>query len=693
MNWHRFLGELQRRNVYRVAVTYTVVSWVLIQIATQVFPFFEIPTWAVRVVVLLLVLGFPVALIVAWAFELTPEGLKRTEDVLPHESIAHHTGRKLFAVAAIAAAIAVGLFLVSYARRSWTAGKQESSPSRDNGQVVPEKSIAVLPFSNLSTEAENAFFTDGIQEEILANLAKVADLKVISRSSAMLYKANEERNLREIGRRLGVAYLLEGSVQRTSDRVRVTAQLIDARTDAHQWGEHYDRGLSDVFAIQTEIAQAITRQLAAKLSAREKVALEPGTRDVRAFDLYLRAKELITTFHDTENWKETLLQAVSFLDEAISRDPNFALAYCWRTIAHDNLYWNGLDRTAARLDLAQVSVDRALALVPDMGEAHWAQALVYYHGKRDYTRAFQELALANRVLPNSAEVFYLAGVIARRQGRWEDSVTNLEKAYELDPLNPRNVNGLSVVYDLLRRYDDEVALFKRTAAANPSTRNYAQVIRAQIELERGDLAAARPLLASLPAEYDPNGQVTWTRITLALYERNIEAARKILESCNKDALAAGYGKELPLSYWQGMVARVSGEGTKATEAFTRARDAIAAQSAKQPDDPLWLGPLGLLDAGIGRKEEALREGRRAVELRPLTEDAVDGATALAYLAMIQAWVGNANDAIGHLEFLARIPNGPPFGQLKYDPVWDGLRGDPRFAAMLASLQPRGADTK
>jgi TolB-like protein/Tfp pilus assembly protein PilF len=691
MDWRTFLGELQRRNVYRVAVTYTVVSWVLIQIATQVFPSFDIPSWAVRLVVLLLGLGFPVALIVAWAFELTPKGLKRTEDVLPDDSIAHHTGRKILAVAVVAGAVAVGLFLVPMARRGWTAGKQDPSPSSENAQVVPEKSIAVLPFSNLSTEAENAFFTDGMQEEILANLAKVADLKVISRSSAMLYKANEPRNVREIGRRLGVAYLLEGSVQRTNDRVRVTAQLIDARTDAHQWGEHYDRGLSDVFAIQTEIAQAITRQLAAKLSPREKVAIEPGTRDVRAFDLYLRAKELTTTFYDTDNWKETLLQAVRFLDEAISRDPNFALAYCWRTIAHDNLYWNGLDRTPARLDLAQASVDRALALVPDMGEAHWAQALVYYHGKRDYARAFQELALANRALPNSAEVFYLAGVIARRQGRWDDSLHNLEKAYGLDPFNPRIVNGLSVAYDLLRRYDEETALFDRAATANPSTRNYAQMVHAQIELQKGDLKAARSFLSSLPSDYDPNGATTWTRITLALYERNFEAAAKFLALWKQDELVAGAGKVFPVSYWQGIIARAGGENAKAKEAFSRARATIISQLAKQPDDPNLLSTLGQIDAGLARKEDALSGGRRAVALRPLSEDAVDGAAMLSSLALIYAWAGETSSALDQLEFLAKIPNGLSFGVLKYDPAWDALRGDARFAAVLASLQPRAKE--
>ena len=688
MNWRKFLGELQRRNVYRVAVTYTVVSWVLIQIATQVFPFFAIPTWAVRAVILLLVLGFPVALVLAWAFELTPEGIKRTDEVPPHESIRHHTGRKLLALAAIAAGVAIALFLVQLARRPWTSANPETTSSTSQSQSIPEKSIAVLPFNNLSAEEENRFFTDGIQDEILAGLAKVADLKVISRSSLTVYKAGAPRNTREIGQQLRVAHLLEGSVQRTRNRVRVSVQLIDTRTGEHQWAERYDRDLADVFAIQTEIAQAITRQLEAKISAREKAAIEPSTRNLAAFDLYLEGKELIKSFHDTENWKETLLKAVRLLDEAIRRDPNFALAYCWRTTAHDNLYWYKLDPSPGRMEMAQASAERALALVPDLGEAHLAQALVYYHGKRDYTRAYAELALANRTLPNSAEVCLLAGAIARRQGRWEDALKNLEKAVELDPRNPKTVNGLSLVYDLLRRYDDESALFERAAEVNPVTRNYSQMVRAQIELSRGDLKTAHSLLGSLPADYDPDGQMTYTRLTLALYERDFDRAAKILASWKQPELVGNAGMQLPASYWQGVIARGKGDEAAAKQSLGRARTAIEGKLAGRQDDPILFATLGLIDAGLGRKEDAVREGRRAVELRPISQDADDGATLLGSLAMIYALAGEANAAIDQLAFLAKTPGGPAYGQLKYDPAWDAVRADVRFNAILNELQPR-----
>jgi TolB-like protein/Tfp pilus assembly protein PilF len=686
MDWRKFLSELRRRNVYRVAVTYAVVSWVLIQVATQVFPFFDIPTWAVRAVILLLVLGFPLALIMAWAFELTPEGIKRTEEVPLHKSIRHHTGRKLLALAAVAAAVAVALFLVQLARHSWAPAKNRSTASTTGGPSIPEKSIAVLPFSNLSAEEENQFFTNGIQDEILADLAKVADLKVISGSSANVYKAGAPRNMREIGRQLGVAHLLEGSVQRTKNHVRVTAQLIDARTDEHQWAEHYDRDLADSFAIQSEVAQAIARQLQAKLSPMEKAAFEPATRDVQAFDLYLRAKELIQTFHDTADGKETLLKAVRLLDEAISRDPNFALAFCWRTTAHDNLYWFDLDPSPARLALAESSAQRALALAPDLGEAHLAQALVYYHGKRDFTQAFAELALANRTLPNSAEVNSLAGFIARRQGRWEDALKSLEKAFELDPRNPRMVTGLSVAYDYLRRYDDEEALFERAANANPSTRNYSQMVHAQIELEKGDLAAARSFLNSLPAGYDPDGAATWTRMNLALYERDYESAAKILASWKGDELFGSASLPVPTAYWNGLISRLRGDTAKSTDAFTRSREIISGKLAERPNDPMLLITLALHDAALARKEEALEKGRRAVALRPLTEDAMDGSDLLTSLASIEAWVGETEAAIEHLTSLVKIPGGLSPGRLKYDPAWDAIRADPRFPDLLNKLQ-------
>src|SRR5256886_6046258 len=353
-----FCAELKRRNVYKVAVAYAIVSWLLIQIATQVFPFFEIPNWVVRLVVLLLIIGFPIALFLSWAFEITPEGIKRAEDVDVGKSITHQTGRKLVWSTAVLAVVAIALFAYQVWRSKSTVGSvTSSSRSEETTASIPKKSIAVLPFENLSRDPDNAFFTDGVQDEILTDLAKVADLKVISRTSVMQYKTGAQRNLREIGQQLGVAHLLEGSVQRAANKVRVNAQLIDARNDAHLWAQTYDRDLADVFAIQSEIAKAIADQLQAKLSPSEKVAMEQRpTSDVAAFDLYSRAKTLLLSTSFNAIAGKNMLQAVDLLNQAVARDSSFFEAYAQLAIVNGNLYFLNIDHTPARLALPEVAL-------------------------------------------------------------------------------------------------------------------------------------------------------------------------------------------------------------------------------------------------------------------------------------------------------------------------------------------------
>src|SRR6266480_627302 len=583
------------------------------------------------------------------------------------------------AIALIVLPIAIGISAWIYFR----------NPSRGVSGVafIPQKSIAVLPFDNFSNDKRNSCFADGIQDDILTALSQVSDLKVISRNSVMQYR-DQTRNTREIGQALGVAHLLEGSVRRENDKVRITAQLIDARNDKHLWAEHYDRDLADVFAIQSEVAENIVAQLRANISAREKAAIDVRpTRDLEAFDIYLQAKQLINSFHDTPDWKETLLKAVRLLDEAISRDGNFALAYYWATRAHDALYWHGLDRTPARLAQAKTMAQKALDLAPDLGEAHLAQALVYYHGSRDYARAREQLAIARRTLPNSAEVYSLTGWLDRRQARWEDAIKNEEKAAELDPRNSQFLNSLAILYEILRRYDDEEAVFDRAIAANPSSTAYFQMMRAEIELEKGNLKTARSGLDSLPAGYDPDGAVTSTRINLALFERDPAAAAKILAASKLEELVGFTGSLLPRSWFEALIARAQGDAQKTRDAFSAARVKIEAKLHDQPDDGVLLATLGLIDAGLSRKEQALAEGRRAVELRPISNDAVDGAAVIGNLAMTYAWVGDVDSAMERLMFLAKTPNGPDYGQLKFDPAWDAVRRDPRFAKMLDGLQP------
>ena len=405
-----FFAELKRRNVYKVAVAYAVVGWLVMQIAATIVPALHLPDTITSAVVLLVLLGFPIALVLAWAFELTPDGIKRADEVAPGESIAGPTGRKLTALIIVVALVALGLLLLQLTRHKRTGATENpaqppTTPKTAITEAVPEKSVAVLPFQNLSKDEENAFFSDGVQDEILTDLARIADLKVISRTSVMQYKTGAERNLREIGKALGVAHVVEGSVQRSANRVRVNAQLIDARTDSHLWAQTYDRELADVFAIQSQIAQTIADQLQAKLSPKEKGAIsERPTSDLAAYDLYLRAKELIGRGIYGPREKESVLQAVQLLDQAVARDPTFLLAYCQLAYAHDRIYNAEFDRTDARLALAETNVRAAVRLQPESGETHLAQAIHFYWGYLDSDRAREELADAQAALPNNARI-------------------------------------------------------------------------------------------------------------------------------------------------------------------------------------------------------------------------------------------------------------------------------------------------
>jgi len=583
------------------------------------------------------------------------------------------------------AAVAIGLLVVA----AIIAGVVFllRKPTR-SAMAIAEKSVAVLPFENLSRDPDNAYFADGIQDDILTALSKISDLKVISRSSVMRYRGTN-RDLRQIARDLDVANVLEGSVRRSGDEIRVTAQLIDARSDTHLWAEHYDRKMSDVFAIQSEVAENIATRLRATLSTAEKAAISVRpTDDLEAFDLFLQARDLIRTFSDTPNAKETLLRAIRLLDEAIARDPKFALAYCWAAIAHDNLYWFNYDHAAARLELAESCVRQALQISPDLGEAHLAQALVFYHGHRDYARAREQLAIARRSLPNNAEVFSLTGYIDRREGKWDDGLRNLERAAELDPRNFKVLSDLSVLYDLLRRYDDKEQLYDRIIAINPAQTNYWQLLRAATDLEKGNLSSARQLFDQLPPQYDPNGATTSGRILLSLYEGNPEAAQAALDACKHEGLIDNTGSLLPRSFFAGQIARARNDRTGADSAFNTARDEIGQKLREDPDDALLHGVLCLVDASLGQKKQSLSEGNRAVQLRPVNKDAVDGPVVLTRLAMAYAWLGENDAALERLTYLARIPSGPDYGQLKFDPAWAGLRGDPRFEQIVASLAPK-----
>ena len=555
--------------------------------------------------------------------------------------------------------------------------------------AAPDKSIAVLPFENLSEEKENAFFADGVQDEILTDLAKIADLKVISRTSVMQYKNGISRNLREIGEQLGVAHVLEGSVQRAGGRVRVSAQLIDARTDAHLWAEHYDRPLDDVFAIQSEVAQAIADQLNAKLSPAEKAAIkERPTGDLVAYDLYLRAEALRAATSFNARLKENLLEATRLLEQAIARDPTFFLAYCRLAEAHDLIYFFGSDHTPARLALASTAIQTALRLRPGSGEAHLTLAAHLYRGYGDYEHALDELTLAQRALPNDPLVFELTGFIARRQGRWEESTTDLKRALELDPRNLFFLQQLSFTYDWQHRYRDLASVLDRALKLVPSDPE-TRVARALIDFaERADARPVHATIETIIAE-DPAAATNiadrWFYI--ALCERDNFGISRALAVIPPEGISQG-SIWSPRAYFEAVAARARGDATVARAAFTVARAEVEKTTHDQPDYAQGLIILGLIDAGLGRKDDAIREGRRAIELVPVSKDAIDGADFILNLAVIYAWTGEKDLALEQLNKVSKLPYAPSYGDLRLSPEWDPLRGDPRFEKIVASLAPK-----
>jgi TolB-like protein/class 3 adenylate cyclase/Tfp pilus assembly protein PilF len=553
---------------------------------------------------------------------------------------------------------------------------------------IPEKSIAVLPFENLSNEKENAYFADGVQDEILTGLSRVADLKVISRTSVMQYKAGLQRNLREVAADLGVAHVLEGTVQRAGGRVRVNAQLIDARTDSQLWAERYDRDIADVFAIESELAGKIVAQLQAKISPSEKAAIEQKpTADLDAYDLYVRAKTLIETSGFSTPARESLAEAIRLLNQAIEGDPAFALAYYQLAQAHDQFTF-GFDHTPARLAMADAAIQSLTRLRPNSGEAHLALAKHLYWGYLDYDRAREELKLAQQSLPNDPLSFEILGFIDRRQGRWAESTKNLERAIELDPRNAGFLKQVADSYVCLRQYADAERVLDRAIAVAPKDSN-TRAYRASIELEWH--ADPRPLsstIRAIIAEDSREGQniaQLWLRVSLC--ERDFDSASRALAAL---PIAGCYDDWIPFprASCEGVVAQLKGDKAAAHAAFTTARNEAAKLIADQPDYAEAFCVLGMADAALGNKEDAIREGRRAVELLPVSKNAIEGYLLIEYLALIYALTGEKDLAFQQLAVAARAPGFLSYGELRLHPRWDPLRGDPRFDKIVALLAPK-----
>jgi TolB-like protein/tRNA A-37 threonylcarbamoyl transferase component Bud32 len=550
--------------------------------------------------------------------------------------------------------------------------------------------IAILPFESLSSDKENSFFADGVYDGVSTKLAKVANLKVISHNSVAKYRG--ARNTQEIGRALNVAYVLEGSVRREAGRIHLNAQLIDTRTDAHVWAQEYDRALNDVFTLQSEIAQKVTDQLGAEVSSTAKAAIEePPTTDLVAYDQYLRAKDLVNGIAFSTRAKEDLFQAVQLLDQAIARDPLFFDAYCELAGAHDRIYFLGFDHTDTRLKLSETAIQSIRRLRPESGETHLALAQHSYWAYSDYDRAREELAAARRTLPNESRIPLMAGYIDRRQGRGEKSIEEMNRALELDPRNFSILQQISLTYEGLRRYEEMAATLDRALTIAPKD-IATRVRRASVELQwRADPRPQHAVIQAILAE-DPNAAPVlvdqWLR--LALRERDPASTERALASM---PLGGGgcFDENIPFpnGWCVGLAAQFRGDKAAARSAFTNARNELEQMVRNEPDYAAALCALGVVDAVLGNREDAIHEGERAIELTPVRKSAIEGAMLRQYLAVIYAWTGNKDRAIEQLADRAKLPvAGLSYGDLRLNPLWDPLRGDSRFEAILASLAPK-----
>jgi serine/threonine protein kinase len=590
--------------------------------------------------------------------------------------------RKLLQLAVLVIVVISGIGLTSYFWHPQHFEKRTLSTALS----PPEKSIAVLPFENLSNDKEGAFFADGVQDDILTKLAKIRDLKVISRTSVMPYRG--KRNMREIGAALGVSHALEGSVRKSGTQLHLNAQLIDTRSDTHVWAEQYDCDLNGVFATQSGIALKVADQLHAKMSTAEKLDMaRPPTADLTAFDLYSRAKNLLLMTSFNPSGKANLLKAADLLNQALANDSSFFQAHCQLSHTHDLLYFFGFDRTPARLASAESAIQAAFRLRPDSGEAHLARAENLYHGYLNYDGALAELKIASQSLPNDPQVFELQGYILRRQGKQEEALRSLERAVDLDPRNFFTLQQIAASYNLLRRYADETIMLERALAIKPGDID-TKVARAFVELDwKADTRPLHQLIDTIrTTNSEEPSHVADAWLTCALAERNATAARSALSASGENPLSDDV-IQFNRPFIEGVIARMTNDSDKARTAFIAARAEHEKMVRDQPNYGPPLCVLGLIDAALGRRDEALREGRRAVALLPVEQDAISGTRMIVYLAMIAAWVGDKDLACEQLAIANHPPTSVTYGQLKL-PFWDPLRGDPRFEKIVASLAPK-----
>jgi len=675
VNPKNILTELKRRNVYRAAVAYGVVAWFLTQLTTQVFPFFEIPNSAVRFVVIALAVGFPIAMLLSWIYELTPEGVVRTEDLNPVEarSVQRRSGRLLDFII-IGALLLVIAMLV--------AGRLPFY--RQTGESISQKSIAVLPFENLSEDKANAYFAEGIQEEILTRLAKIADLKVISRTSTQRYQS-KPGNLAEIAKQLGVANILEGSVQKATDQVRVSVQLIQVASDSHLWADTFDRKLTDIFGVESEIAKAIADALQAKLTGGEQRALAvKPTNNSEAYDAYLRGLALearMTTSPDD------LDKAVGFYERAEQLDPGFALAWARLSRANAHVYFGGLDSTTARRDATERALNTAQKLQPNSPETLLAQAYYQYWVRRDYELAKGTFGRVRELLPSSSDVPAALALIARRQGRWDESVAYWEQTLVLDPRNTEWLASAAETYAMLRQFPAALKTYDRVLDIVPNDPGTV-AFEAKIYQAEGNLEQAGKLLIGVNAQ-TPSFIAFLTKVDQLFLERQFDDAIRLIHNRLTEYRDLSDIERLYNLFFLVLAQENAGDIVGARATAQQMLRPLEPLSHKDPDNLNVALALSVIHAVLGQKDAAIKEAERAITLLPRGKDAVDGPKNEENLAFVEVLVGDKDGAIPRLQHLLQIPynNCLTPALLRLNPQWDPLRGDPRFQKLCEEKQP------
>jgi len=658
-----FFEELKRRKVYRVAIAYAVGSWALAQGLAQVLPVFDISNSVIRVVIALLLIGFPVALVLAWVFDVTPQGIKATPTIAAGGAHRRRNVMMLVATGVIISA-AAGFFLLP----------------RASARKI-DKSIAVLPFENLSDEKGNAYFADGIQDDILTNLSKIGDLKVISRTSVMPYRGHTS-NIREIAKTLGVSSVLEGSVRREGNRVRVNVQLINANNDEHLWANNYDRDLTDVFAIQTDLAREIAGALQAKLSPTEKAQMErKPTENGEAYLAFLQAH---TLFFQSMEDLEKLKQAEQLYERAIQLDPKFALAFArWSQL--ESWLVHSFERTAERRQKARTLAQQALQLQPDLPEAHLAMGFSLYYGDNDFEGALKEFEIAQRGLPNEAEGYLALGSIQRRMGKWPESNASLEKAAILNPKDSWVLQNLALSYATLRDFGAANKTIDRGLKVSPDNLGLWEIKAKLAVAEKGDLSVSEKAFQaakSIPMNDETKLRIAGGRVDVFLLERKYQEALQEAESLS-DGLLAGIPQALCGKYYLvGFARKALHDEAGARAALLKAKDLVEVLLKQSSDSPDLHIQLAKVLAYLGEKDAALTEARRATEILPESKDAFGGPEITEGVAEVYATVGENARAIELLEGLLGRPSPVTVALLKLSPAWDPLRKDPRFQALI-----------